>query len=75
MTSKPVIIVGAGLSGSLLGCYLSKLGYKVKLFEYREDMRNSTVSAGRSINLALSERGINALNKVGIKVDRSRVEK
>ena len=63
---KETIIVGAGLVGSLLSIYLSKRGYKVKIFERRGDMRKSTISAGRSINLALSDRGIKALEEVGI---------
>jgi kynurenine 3-monooxygenase len=62
---KEVIIVGAGLVGSLLSIYLSKRGYKVKVYERRGDMRNEKVAAGRSINLALSDRGIKALDEVG----------
>lgn len=64
--NKDIAIVGAGLVGSLLSIYLSKRGYKVTLFERRIDMRKSAVSAGRSINLALSDRGIRALEEVGI---------
>ena len=63
---KDTTIIGAGLVGSLLSIYLSKRGYKVKLFERRPDMRREKVSAGRSINLALSDRGIKALEEVGI---------
>jgi kynurenine 3-monooxygenase len=63
---KETIIVGAGLVGSLLSIYLSKRGYNVKIFERRPDMRKETMSAGRSINLALSDRGIKALEEVGI---------
>ncbi|HEY6505416.1 MAG TPA: NAD(P)/FAD-dependent oxidoreductase [Chitinophagaceae bacterium] len=63
---KDVVIVGAGLVGSLLSIYLSKRGYKVKVYERRGDMRNEAMSAGRSINLALSDRGIKALEEVGI---------
>ncbi|MES2850969.1 MAG: FAD-dependent monooxygenase, partial [Bacteroidota bacterium] len=66
MSKKETVIVGAGLVGSLLSIYLSKRGYKVKIFERRGDMRKSTISAGRSINLALSDRGIKALEEVGI---------
>jgi len=61
-----VAIIGAGLVGSLLSIYLSKRGYKVKVFERRGDMRKEKISAGRSINLALSDRGIKALEEVGI---------
>lgn len=63
---KETIIIGAGLVGSLLAIYLCRRGYKVKLFERRTDMRTATISAGRSINLALSDRGIKALEEVGI---------
>ncbi len=63
---KDVTIVGAGLVGSLLSIYLCKRGYKVKVYERRSDMRKETLSAGRSINLALSDRGIKALEEVGV---------
>lgn len=63
---KDVTIIGAGLVGSLLSIYLSKRGYKVKIFERRGDMRKEDIIAGRSINLALSDRGIKALTEVGI---------
>ena len=63
---KEITIIGAGLVGSLLSIYLSKRGYKVKIFERRPDMRKTVISAGRSINLALSDRGIKALEEVGI---------
>ena len=63
---KDVVIIGAGLVGSLLSIYLSKRGYKVKVFERRGDMRQEKMSAGRSINLALSDRGLLALEKVGL---------
>lgn len=63
---KDITIIGAGLVGSLLSIYLSKRGYKVKVFERRSDMRKANISAGRSINLALSDRGIRALEEVGI---------
>ncbi len=63
---KDITIIGAGLVGSLLSIYLSKRGYKVKVFERRGDMRKEKISAGRSINLALSDRGLLALDKVGL---------
>ena len=63
---KNITIIGAGLVGSLLGIYLSKRGNKVSIYERRPDMRTATISAGRSINLALSDRGIRALEEVGI---------
>ncbi len=63
---KNVTIIGAGLVGSLLAIYLVRRGYKVKVFERRGDMRRSDMIGGRSINLALSDRGIRALEEVGI---------
>lgn len=63
---KEITIIGAGLVGSLLSIYLSKRGYRVKVYERRGDMRREKMSAGRSINLALSDRGIRALAEVGI---------
>jgi kynurenine 3-monooxygenase len=63
---KNIGIIGAGLVGSLLAIYLRKRGYEVSVFERRPDMRKSTVYAGRSINLALSNRGICALEEVGL---------
>jgi kynurenine 3-monooxygenase len=66
MTKQKVIIIGAGLSGSLLAIYLAKRGIESEIYEARGDMRNESVSAGRSINLALSNRGIAALKEVGM---------
>ena len=64
--SKSVNIIGAGLVGSLLSIYLAKRGYKINLFERRPDMRTANISAGKSINLALSDRGWKGLEGVGI---------
>jgi kynurenine 3-monooxygenase len=61
-----VIIIGAGLAGSLLSIYLARRGFSVDVFEARPDMRKAEVAAGRSINLALSDRGIAALREVGM---------
>jgi kynurenine 3-monooxygenase len=63
---KDITIIGAGLVGSLLSIYLAKRGHKVRIYERRGDMRRAKVEAGRSINLALSDRGILALEKVGL---------
>ena len=60
------VIVGAGLAGSLLSIYLAKRGIAVDIYESRDDMRRADVAAGRSINLALSDRGIAALREVGM---------
>lgn len=61
-----VAIIGAGLAGSLLSIYLAKRGIDVDVYEARGDMRLEEVTAGRSINLALSDRGIAALREVGM---------
>lgn len=66
MKKDKIIIVGAGLVGSLLSIFLAKKGYAIDIYERRSDMRQEEMSAGRSINLALSDRGIKALNEVGI---------
>jgi kynurenine 3-monooxygenase len=63
---KTIAIVGAGLVGSLLSIYLAKRGYKITAFERRPDMRKHTIGGGRSINLALSNRGIRALQEIGL---------
>lgn len=63
---KNVVIIGAGLVGSLLAVYLRRRGYPVRVYERRADMRKETMSAGRSINLALSDRGLLALDRVGL---------
>jgi len=66
MSQKTATIVGAGLVGSLWAVYLSKAGYKVTIVERRPDIRKAEISAGKSINLALSDRGWKALDAVGI---------
>ncbi|PLX24187.1 MAG: kynurenine 3-monooxygenase [Ignavibacteria bacterium] len=65
--SEQIIIAGAGLAGSLLSVYLAQRGFAVDVYEQRPDMRRVDISAGRSINLALSTRGIFALSEVGLK--------
>ncbi|MEZ5307709.1 MAG: NAD(P)/FAD-dependent oxidoreductase [Pyrinomonadaceae bacterium] len=64
--NSKVIIVGAGLAGSLLSLYLAKRGIETVVYEARGDIRTEEMSAGRSINLALSDRGIAALREVGM---------
>jgi kynurenine 3-monooxygenase len=66
MKAKKISIIGGGLSGSLLSIYLAKRGFEVHLFERRPDLRTAKIYAGRSINLALSTRGLNALKKIGL---------
>lgn len=66
MSMKSVTIVGGGLVGSLLAVLMSKRGYSVSVYERRPDIRKAEISAGKSINLALSDRGWKALGIVGI---------
>ncbi len=66
---REVTILGAGLVGSLLAIILKKKGHAVSIFERRPDMRSATIAAGRSINLAMSERGWKALKLAGLESD------
>jgi kynurenine 3-monooxygenase len=61
-----VTIVGAGLAGSLLACFLARRGHQVTVYERRADPRRTAAERGRSINLALSERGLDALRRIGL---------
>ena len=61
-----IAVVGAGLAGCLLACFLARRGYPVALYERRPDPRTGTAERGRSINLALSERGLDALRRIGL---------
>ena len=61
-----ITLVGAGLAGSLLSIFLARRGYRVTLLERRLDPRRGAAAAGRSINLALANRGIAALEEVGV---------
>jgi kynurenine 3-monooxygenase len=61
-----ILIIGAGLCGSLLSLRLAQRGYKVEVYESRPDLRKVDISAGRSINLALSDRGLKALRLCGM---------
>ncbi|MFC6366526.1 NAD(P)/FAD-dependent oxidoreductase [Nonomuraea thailandensis] len=61
-----VTIVGAGLVGCLLACYLARRGHHVTLYERRPDPRERGPDRGRSINLAISQRGIDALRRLGL---------
>ena len=65
--SRQVSILGAGLVGSLLSIILRKRGHDVTVYERRPDMRNANMSAGRSINLAMSARGWKALELAGLR--------
>ena len=59
-------LIGSGLAGGLLGAYLGRRGYDVDLYERRADPREGNIVGGRSINLAVSTRGIHALEQLGI---------
>jgi kynurenine 3-monooxygenase len=61
-----VLIVGAGLAGTLMACYLARMGLRVRVYERRGDPRAKGYSGGRSINLALSARGLWGLAGVGL---------
>lgn len=61
-----VIIIGAGLCGSLLALRMGQRGYRVSVYEMRPDLRQVDISAGRSINLAFSDRGNKAMKLVGL---------
>ncbi len=66
MIQRSILISGAGPVGSLLAIYMARRGYKVTVYEKREDPRKTMADDGRSINLALSHRGIHALQKAGL---------
>ncbi len=66
MAQKKIAIVGGGLVGSLLAIFLAKKGHRVDVYERRQDMRTAEISAGRSINLAMSDRGWRGLERAGI---------
>jgi kynurenine 3-monooxygenase len=72
MKNETAIIVGAGLVGSLWAVFLARRGYQVKVFERRADMRAAGYYGGKSINLAMSERGWKAVDQAGI---REKLEK
>ena len=60
------VLIGSGLAGGLLAAYLGRRGYDIDLYERRADPREGNIVGGRSINLALSTRGIHALEQLGI---------
>lgn len=65
-TADEVAIIGAGLAGSLTACFLAERGVPVRLYERRADPRLGDPPRGRSINLALSERGLDALRRINL---------
>lgn len=70
---KNITVIGAGLAGALCALYLARRGYEIDLFESRPDVRKSPVDYGRSINLALSCRGITGLKAMGLMEDVKKI--
>src|SRR5215475_10359175 len=66
MNVAKFVLIGSGLAGGLLAAYLGRRGYEVDLYERRSDPREGNIVGGRSINLAISTRGIHALEHIGI---------
>ncbi|MFT7073347.1 MAG: kynurenine 3-monooxygenase [Patiriisocius sp.] len=64
--NQNILIVGAGLCGSLLALRMAQRGFQVTLVEKRPDLRDATLDAGRSINLSLSDRGLKGLRLAGL---------
>ena len=64
--AKKITIAGAGLAGALLATLLARKGWQVEVFEKRPDPRVKGYEGGRSINLALAERGLHALREAGL---------
>jgi kynurenine 3-monooxygenase len=65
-SGSQVTVIGGGLAGGLVSIFLARQGYRVGLYESRPDMRKEQISAGRSINLALANRGLTPLKRVGL---------
>jgi kynurenine 3-monooxygenase len=72
-TDETITLIGAGLNGPLLAIGLVRRGFRVEIYERRADMRQVRMSAGRSINLALSTRGIHALTQAGLWDDMRKI--
>lgn len=68
-----ILIIGAGLCGSLLALKMAQRGYQITLIEKRPDLRKVTQDAGRSINLALSDRGLKALRMAGVEEEAKKL--
>src|SRR5579859_5410922 len=69
MTQQTITLIGGGLVGALLAQLLAKRGFNVEVFEKRPDPRRAGFVGGRSINLALAERGLQALRTAGLADD------
>jgi kynurenine 3-monooxygenase len=66
-STQSITIVGAGLGGALMAVFLGRAGHRVRVYERRPDPRKGPAGRGRSINLAISTRGLAALTRVGLK--------
>jgi kynurenine 3-monooxygenase len=64
--TKSITIVGAGLGGALMSVFLGRAGHRVRVYERRPDPRRGSSERARSINLAISTRGLAALERVGL---------
>ena len=67
LQEKHFVMAGAGLGGALLAAELGRAGHRVDVYERRSDPRKTLREEGKSINLAISERGFHALERVGLK--------
>ncbi|HEX2900847.1 MAG TPA: NAD(P)-binding protein, partial [Bacteroidia bacterium] len=65
-SEAPIILLGAGLSSGLMAAYLGRRGFKVEVYERRPDPRTTDLYVGKSINLAISVRGLHAMKDVGL---------
>jgi len=65
-STRKFIIIGVGPGGAVMANYLGQAGCEVEVYEKRPDIRHAKIAAGRSINLALSVRGIHALREIGV---------
>ena len=72
MSRKSMTVVGGGPVGSLLAISLARHGYQVGLYEGRPDSRTTSIYQGKSINIALSDRGWTSLEKIGISTEAKR---
>ncbi|MGH7561259.1 MAG: FAD-dependent oxidoreductase [Gemmatimonadales bacterium] len=73
VASRPFVVVGAGLGGALMATLLARAGHRVIVLERRADVRRGATESGRSINLAISARGLQALAQVGLEADALRL--
>jgi len=67
--SRRITFIGAGLGGTLAAIFLARRGHEVTIYEQRPDLRHATLPAGRSINLALANRGLKALREAGLETE------